>query len=77
MKRTILATAVAFALTSSFAVAATGHVKHHATANKPSGMTTGSATHAPGNNAELGGNNANSASGSNSMANPENLGHTK
>lgn len=51
--------------------------RHHTTKHKAApGMTTGAAPAPRGNNAELGGNNGNSASGSNSLTNPNNPGST-
>jgi hypothetical protein len=88
MKKTILATAVALALSSGLAMAQSGQMQGGATAapssspsehgskvNKHPGTTTGSSARMHGNNAELKGNNGNSASGSNSLTNNNNLGN--
>jgi hypothetical protein len=68
MKKTIIATAVAFALTGPFAFAHSGHPKyeHGSRTSEQPGGTTGWAYRTHGNNAELGGDNANSGSGENS-----------
>ena len=83
MKKTIVATAVALALSGGFAMAQSDrmsprnpvHHEHHSKLNRHAGTTTGSAVRMPGNNAELGGNNGNSASGENSLNNNNNLGN--
>ena len=68
MKKTIIATAVAFALSGPFAFAQSGHPKyqHGSRMSEQPGGTTGWAYRMHGNNAELGGDNANSGSGENS-----------
>jgi hypothetical protein len=83
MKKTILATAVALALSGSLAMAQSdqmptrhsAHSEHGSKLNKHPGTTTGSMSRLRGNNAELQGNNGNSASGSNSLTNNNNLGN--
>jgi hypothetical protein len=68
MKKTIIATAVAFALSGPFAFAQSGHPKYELgsrMSEQPAGPTAW-AYHMHGNNAELGGDNANSGSGENS-----------
>lgn len=88
MKKTILATAVAFALSGGLAMAQSSqmqggattaptstHSEHGSKMNKHPGTTTGASGRMHGNNAELKGNNGNSASGSNSLTNNNNLGN--
>jgi hypothetical protein len=68
MKKTIVATAVALALSGPFVFAQPGYPKYeHGSrmSEQPRG-TTGWAYHMHGNNAELGGDDANSGSGENS-----------
>lgn len=68
MKKTIIATAVAFALSGSFAFAQSDQPRYEhgsKTSERPGG-TAGWAYRMHGNNAELGGDNANSGSGENS-----------
>jgi hypothetical protein len=68
MNKTIIATAVAFALFGPFAFAHSHHPRYEygSRMSEHPGGTTGWAYHMHGNNAELGGNNANSGSGENS-----------
>jgi hypothetical protein len=83
MKKTILATAVALALSGGLAMAQSdqtaprnsAHTEHGSKLNKHPGTTTGSTSRMRGNNAELKGNSGNSASGSNSLTNNNNLGN--
>jgi hypothetical protein len=83
MKKTILATVVAFALSGGLAMAQSdqmptrhsAHSEHSSKLNKHPGTTTGSTTRMRGNNAELQGDNGNSASGPNSLTNNNNLGN--
>ena len=68
MKKTIIATAVAFALSGPFAFAQSGHPSYEpgSRMSEQLGGPTGWASHMYGNNAELAGDNANSGSGENS-----------
>jgi hypothetical protein len=68
MKKIIIATAVAFAVSGPFAFAQSGHPKyeHGSRMRGQPGGATGWAYRMHGNNAELGGDNANSGSGENS-----------
>lgn len=73
MKKTMIATAVAFALSGPFAFAQSGYPKyeHGSRMNEQRGGPTGWAYRMSGNNAELGGNNANSGGGANSSTDGE------
>lgn len=68
MKKTIVATAVAFALSGTFAFAQSDQPRyeHGSRINRQPRGTTGWAYRMHGNNAELGGDDANSGSGENS-----------
>ena len=74
MKKTIIATTVAFALSGPFAFAQSDHPQHEhgskyehgSRMSEQPGGPTGWAYRMHGNNAELGGDNANSGSGENS-----------
>jgi hypothetical protein len=68
MKKTIVATAVAFALSGTFAFARSDQPRyeHGSRMSEQPGGTAGWAYRMHGNNAELGGDNANSGSGENS-----------
>lgn len=68
MKKIIVATAVAFALSGPFAFAQSGHPRyeHGSRMNEQLRGTAGWTYDMHGNNAELGGDNANSGSGENS-----------
>jgi hypothetical protein len=76
MKKTIIATAVAFALSGTFAFAQSDQSRyehgskyeHGSRMSEQPGGITGWAYRTHGNNAELGGDNANSGSGENSAA---------
>ena len=68
MKKIIIATAVAFALSGPFAFAQSGHPGYErgSRMSVQPGGPVGGAYHMRGNNAELAGDNANSGSGENS-----------
>jgi hypothetical protein len=68
MKKIIIATAVAFALSSPFAFAQSGHPQyaHGSRMSEQPEATAGWSYPMHGNNAALGGDNANSGSGENS-----------
>jgi hypothetical protein len=68
MKKIMIATAVACALSGPFAYAQSGYPRyeHGWKTNEQHGAPAGWAYRMPGNNAELEGNNANSGGGSNS-----------
>lgn len=90
MKQIILATAVAMALSTTFAAAQSSQPQSGATGpagdsangvngtvdgKTPRNMTTGSSLRATGGNAAAAGNNGNSMSGSNTITNPGNGGN--
>ena len=82
MKKTMIATAVAFALSSTFAFAQSDHSKYehgskleHGSRMNSRGGPTGWEYRMPGNNAELQGDNGNSGAGPNSVNNNNNLGN--
>jgi hypothetical protein len=82
MKKIMTATAIAFALSGTFAFAQSGHPrfehgsKHeHSFGMNSDGGPTGWEYRMPGNNAELQGDNANSGAGPNSVNNNNNLGN--
>lgn len=91
MKQIILATAVAMALSTTFAAAQSSQPQAGATAGSPGNAangingatdnrmprdaTTGSSLRATGGNAAAAGNNGNSMSGSNTITNPGNAGN--
>jgi hypothetical protein len=82
MKKTMIATAVALALSGTFAFAQSEHPKyehgskyeHSSRMNTPGGPTDWE-YRMPGNNAELQGDNGNSGGGPSSMNNNNNLGN--
>jgi hypothetical protein len=76
MKKTMIATAVALALSGTFAFAQSEHPKyeHGSRMNTPGGPTDWE-YRMPGNNAELQGDNGNSGGGPSSLNNNNNLGN--
>ena len=73
----LLVVATALLIVAAFTVDAAS-ARHHHRIHQRTGhaMTTGSAIGPAGSNAELKGNNGNSAGGSNSLANPNNAGNS-
>jgi hypothetical protein len=82
MKKTMIATAIALALSGTLAFAQSGHPKYehgskyeHRSRMNSQGGPTGWEYRMPGNNAELQGDSGNSGAGPNSLNNTNNLGN--